>query len=143
MKVSESPERLAAAAARGLTRRRFMRRAGSVALGATVATAYVGRAPDDVKAVCTSPSPCYGAPRCGSFRCNSWYCDAARADTNWSCYGGGRCCGNSGVNNCWDHPPTRTRCCDCCAYNPSCKTGAPCSSCGSSGWYTCICLGGY
>jgi hypothetical protein len=129
-------------AARGITRRRLMRRAGSVALGAAVVTAYGSRTREEAIA-CTSPSPCYGAPLCGSHRCNGFYCAAGRSDTNWSCYGGGRCCGNSGVDNCWEYTPTRTRCCDCCAYRPSCTTGASCSGCGSSGWYTCICKGGY
>lgn len=141
MKIARSPERLVTASAKGMTRRRFMRRAGTTALGAAVTTAYLGRRSDEAKA-CANPAPCYGAPRCGGHRCNGFQCDAARADTNWSCYGGGQCCGNAGYDNCWE-APGRIRCCDCCAHNAECTTGAPCSGCGSSNWHTCICLGGF
>lgn len=142
-RLTRGPERLVHGAARGMTRRRLLRRAGSVALGAAVTTAYLGRGGSEVAVACTNPSPCFGAPLCGGHRCNGYLCRSGRADTNYMCYAAYRCCGNAGVDNCWEHTQTRTRCCDCCALNAGCTTGGRCSGCGGGVWHACICKGPY
>lgn len=138
-----SPDHLAEAAARGVTRRRAFRNAGGVALGAAMTTAYLGTR-SDVVAQCSYSSVCGPAPLCGASRCNGYLC-VPSSNTRWAHWEGGAtyCSGNAGVDNCWDacSGGTRYLCCDCCAHNPTCTTGASCSasSCGSGGWRKCIC----
>jgi len=139
------PEELAASAARGLTRRRLLRSAGGAALGAAVATAYVERASDAV-AACSYSNVCGPSPLCGGQRCDSWKCEASRADTSWTVYGSGSqpCSGTDGVDNCWEsgcYNGQIWRCCDCCARDAECTTGASCYSCGAGTWNKCICRG--
>jgi hypothetical protein len=46
-------EKLAATAAKAITRRRALRNAGTVALGTALTAAYFGTRPETVKAACT------------------------------------------------------------------------------------------
>jgi hypothetical protein len=137
------PDRLVAAAARGMTRRRALRNSGGVALGAAVATAYLGRG-SDVAAACTWSTVCGPAPLCGGTRCNGFRCDIGRADTWWAHYEGGAapCSGTNGVNNCWETGCVNHqiwRCCDCCAKNAGCTSGDTCFDCPAGTWHKCIC----
>lgn len=135
------PERMVAAAARGLTRRRLLRDASSAALGAAVTTAYLGR-DSEVAAACTFSNICTPSPLCGDFRCSGFSCNVS-SETKWAHWEGGTapCSGNSGVDNCWDKciPPNNFRCCDCCARNAGCTQGSTCFGCGSGTWHKCIC----
>lgn len=140
----EAPERLAAAAARGLTRRRMLRNAGGVAFGAAVTTAYLGRGADEVKAVCSYHNICGPAPACGGWRCSGYNC-IVTSRTKWAHWepGAAPCSGNSGVDNCWVACSGGTRyfCCDCCARDASCTSGSGCFSCPPGTWHKCICKG--
>jgi hypothetical protein len=141
-----SPESLAAATARVMTRRRLLRNAGGVALGAALTTAYLGTRPE-AKAACTTSSVCGPSPLCGSFRCDGYHCDVIANETLWAKWGPGEqpCSVDSGVDNCWDvcSPAGKEhRCCDCCAKDPGCTTGAACTHntlCPSGNWRKCIC----
>lgn len=136
-----SPDDLVATTARGITRRRVLRNAGGFALGAAVTTAYIGGG-SEVLAQCTSASPCGPSPLCGPSRCSGFHCVPSSV-TKWAVWGSGpQPCDNGGSRNCWASPCTNHRiysCCDCCAHNPTCTTGASCTGCGSSGWRKCIC----
>ncbi len=136
-----SPEAIVDRAARGLTRRRMLRNAGGLALGAAMTTAYVGTRPDIAEA-CTFSDICGPAPLCGPGRCSDWYC-VVSAETRYAKYQQGDApCADSSVTNCWpvcSPGGYRYLCCDCCAKNPSCTAGAACYNCGSSGWRKCIC----
>jgi hypothetical protein len=138
MTVTALPERLVESSARGLTRRRVLRNAGGIGLGAAVATAFLGRNAKLAHA-CDYSGPCGPSPLCGTFRCNGYRCDTNYA--SWARWESGPapCLGNSGVNNCWEE--SGYRCCDCCAYNPGCQH-TPCVylSCGHNTWQ-CICRG--
>lgn len=139
------PDRLAASAARGITRRRALRNLGGAALGAAVTTAYLGTRPDIAEAICEVPrsrcGPAAESPICGSFRCrsNSW-CDAARADTAWRKYGQFYCPGTG--PQCWNHCYNGVvySCCDCAGRDAPCGTSVS-GNCGSgSPWRACICV---
>jgi hypothetical protein len=137
-------DRVVAASARGLTRRRILRNASGVALGGVVATAYAFRTPAEA-GHCSSSSysgPCGPSPLCGPCRCNGYRCVVPGSSgcwQQWSCYVEERCCADSGVRNCWCEGSYR--CCDCCAYDPGCKdTACSTSSCGGNYW-VCICRG--
>jgi hypothetical protein len=148
---SLSPERLAAASARGLTRRRLLGSAGGVALGAGVAT--LGTA-TRAEAVCTSAYPCSPSPLCGGSRCDAGdnaQCDYDEGGIEKAVWGPNEqpCTHQSGYINCWYSGSTH--CCDCCVTNAGCTTGARCktqcstssSSCPCDGriWHKCICNG--
>jgi hypothetical protein len=138
MTILQVPDRLVAATARGVTRRRFVRRAGSVALGGVIAGAYVLR-PEEARAACNwDIAPCSGSPLCGGFRCDGYKCIVSSTPhTNWSCYTRYLCCNNAGTANCWCNGGTR--CCDCCAYDAGCKITE--CTCHSSNHWGCICRG--
>lgn len=138
-----SPERLVVASAKGLTRRRMFRNAGSLGLGAGMAAASLVRS-EDAEAACTNDpeGACYGAPLCGSFRCDSGdqaQCDVHESGTDKSTYTVGQCREAEGSYNCWCDGSYA--CCDCCAYQPSCTTGQACAHNGncSGAVYMCIC----
>jgi hypothetical protein len=140
------PENMVAIAAKAITRRRALRNAGTVALGAALTTAYFGTRPETTKAACTFSNICGPSPICGSTRCqsphpNEYKCKPSTT-TKWSVYAQHKCSGDAGVKNCWSicHLTSLWYCCDCCAKNAGCTTNAQvCSGCGSSGWTTCIC----
>jgi hypothetical protein len=136
-----SPDTLVASAAQGLTRRRLFRNAGGLALGASVATAYLGTRPDVAQA-CTYSSVCGPSPLCGGFRCRDLYpshCQAGRADTRWRKYNTYTCGTDSDIN-CWRVCVSgrKWECCDCAGLNTG-GCGSTVSGCGSSGWRSCIC----
>lgn len=146
MNVVQAPrsasERLVAASARALTRRRLIGNVGSTALGAAMVTAFVGRA-ELAEAQCASASPCGPAPMCGCSRCNNgydWQCDGGEPETTPARWGSGSQPCSPSYGNCW--PAGSINCCDCCAKNPTCTSGARCTSCGSGSWYKCICRQG-
>ena len=137
-----APEELVASSARAVTRRRLFRTTGSMALGAAMTTAFLGR-PGPADAQCTSAAPCGPAPLCGCSRCNdgyNWQCDGAEAETDPALWGSGSQPCNPNYSNCWDSGSTH--CCDCCAYFPTCRSGALCFNCGPGNWYKCICRQG-
>jgi hypothetical protein len=148
-------EKLAATAAKAITRRRALRNAGTVALGAALTTAYFGTRPETVRAACHWENMCGPSPICGSFRCQGYpyeYKCKPSTTTKWQKYGTAQCSGDAGVDNCWQvcYAGTLVWCCDCCAKNAGCtscpepgrRCARTCSGCGSSGWTTCICLRG-
>jgi hypothetical protein len=139
------PTALTASAAKGLTRRRMLGNAGSLALGATVATAYIGR-PEDAIA-CNSSAPCGPSPLCGGSRCDAgdnYQCDYDEPYIQKAVWGSGAqpCSHQPGTAvNCWS--ASGTWCCDCCVYQPGCQV-TRCSLnniCTQLGWFKCICNG--
>lgn len=138
-----------ASSARALTRRRFMRNSGGVALGAALATSlgprtWMSRAshyPYPQNHVC-GPSPyCNHQTRCEGYRCHQ------TNRTSYRPYGGSRCSGTAGVENCWTicFHGDLFYCCDCCVDDyPGANVYGNhpgfCSGCPSSQtWYRCIC----
>src|SRR5262245_55047081 len=119
-------DRAAVAAARGLTRRRLLRNVSGAALGATVATAYVGTrtARSSHCGAGSYEGPCGPAPLCGPSRCTSGglSCNAANGVT-WARWESGQApCDlpdGSLYDNCWCEGGIR--CCDCCVASPGCK----------------------
>jgi hypothetical protein len=142
--LTSQSERLAAATAKGVTRRRMLRNVGGVALGATVGSAYLGTRPDVAEA-CAYWASCGTSPRCADFRCRSaagltYECNAGRADTAWRNYNTSQC-GGGGPINCWTvcNSGRRVRCCDCAGQNTAGGCGFVVSGCGSGTWRSCIC----
>jgi hypothetical protein len=145
-----SPEALAAAGARGLTRRRLLGSAGGIALGAGLATASLTARN---ASACTSASPCGPSPLCGASRCNAGehdQCDYDEGGVEKARWDSGvqPCRHLEGRNvNCWTE--NGTWCCDCCVLNAGCTTGSRCSTkatdsssaCDSGIWHKCICNG--
>jgi hypothetical protein len=141
VKVSKmlSPESVAAATARLVSRRRLLRNAGTVALGTAMTTAYFGMRPEVAQA-CTFSSVCGPSPLCGPSRCSGYSC-VPSTTTKWMKYGLYQC-GTNANDNCWSVCRNNILwyCCDCCAKNAGCTTNAqPCTGCGSTGWTSCIC----
>ncbi len=123
-------DRVVRSAARGVTRRRFMRNAGAGALGLSLAAALgdlkLGRS---AYAVGTSRRPCGPSPLCPSKRCYGGQCSNAPGRV----YNSYRCRPRRG-GGCWTEDYRhvgrgRWRCCDCCAVDGG---GARCSSCGDN-----------
>ena len=142
MTATLSPDTIVAATAKGLSRRRMLGNAGSVALGAALFTA-LGAKSDVAEAQCASAYPCGPAPMCGCDRCNdgySWQCDGAEPNTDPARWGPGSQPCSPSYGNCW--MSGSIHCCDCCAYFPTCRTGALCYNCGAGNWYKCICREG-
>jgi len=126
---------LALNAARGLTRRRVLRNAGSTAIGAALSTAYLGSGPEGTAfAMGTPTSPCGPSPLCPSGVCNG--------SGGCSCYGrvyATYTCNPGGGSGCWTED-YRSRgghlwkCCDCCCLSGG---GNSCSGCFNHN--ACIC----
>jgi hypothetical protein len=119
-------------AARGMTRRRLVRRASAAALGLAYGTAFLWQRPDLSGA---NHNACSGV-HCSSTRCyDSGYCHNTTR-TGRRGYNTNYCIGSSGGVACWSN--NGYRCCDCCAdYN----TGSfSCQLCGGFFW-ACGCYG--
>lgn len=159
-RIRGAPQRLVALTATGITRRRLVRRAGEVALGAAMAGAFLDR-------VATDPSyalTCWGQNGCGSEckredcgpspPCGDNHCrddgecanyQEPRHHTRNRYYGDDQCRGevqNDFSVNCWCNCFSGNvhRCCDCCQEN---DTGdwRRCHNCGvnNENWYRCFC----
>ena len=148
MTATKVADRLVVASARGLTRRRLFRNAGGVALGATVATAYIGTGSSSANH-CSASSyagPCGPAPLCASSRCSGsgWTCSAAAGSTYAKWQSGTAPCDHpdgSLYQNCWCHGSGDIFCCDCCVYHPGCRDYRCVGTwCGADDW-KCICRG--
>lgn len=131
------PDRVAAGAAVGLTRRRFLRTAGGTALGVSLGSAYFFSRSGVADAVGScSTHPCGPSPLC-SGTCNGYLC--------WSCYRrpyNGSVCASPQTANCWTETCSSGtwagtwNCCDCCCPN---QGGNSCSGCPNSTYRKCIC----
>jgi hypothetical protein len=136
MSILSSTDTLVAAAARSVTRRRFLRNSGAAALG--VALAATGTS-TSTYASGTPGSPCGPSPICPDVVCNSTYncdTDAAARRRNYATFD----CASDTAPNCWleDYTNcggTKWKCCDCCGYE---GTGSICSGCNATK-RACIC----
>jgi hypothetical protein len=145
--------RFADTAARGITRRGFLKGLGQLGLllGLTTTGMLWGtelaRAHPPACDLFDDPgdAPCGPSPICDrDLYCNdNGNCQANRGDTEKRTYGGGSCCSStcSGTDNCWrehccGHPNwnSHVRCCDCCA--PSAGVDCTGSGCPNN---RCIC----
>jgi len=126
---------LVLATARAFTRRRLLRNAGAVALGAAFTTTLTR----DAWAHGSHGSPCGPSPICPDAACNSTF-NCNTADTarrrNYNTFD----CGTDTASNCWTEDYTgcggyKWKCCDCCAYH---GTGNVCSGCTNTK-RACIC----
>ncbi len=132
-------DRLAARAATTVTRRRFLRNAGALALATSMSATLGGRVTPAI-ATGTASHPCGPSPLCPSAACGQYgNCDTAGTPRK-RVYNTNDCAPDSGVSNCWVEDYTASghrkwRCCDCCAYNGA---GARCDVCDNVK-YSCIC----
>jgi hypothetical protein len=135
--VGNAIDSMVAGSARGVTRRRFLRRAGQAAFGTAVAVAYGSLTVRPAEAAVCGPSPyCNLSTRCySSGACHNTSRTKPRAYSKFYCISSG-----AGYPNCWyatSPAGNRYRCCDCCAdYNTG---GNRCSTNCGSGFYACIC----
>ena len=133
-------DRVAAAAAAQVTRRRFLRNTGAAALGLTLGAGLAGsRSAREAFASGTASSPCGPSPIASSGYCPGGRCGPPSACTGRR-YDTYTCSGSSG---CWTEDYRSSgrgywRCCDICANNGS---GPRCSgsACGSFGNRAAIC----
>jgi hypothetical protein len=166
-RIREAPERLVTRAAIGITRRRFIRRGGEVALGAAMAGAFLDRLASPAFAAerhcfghdninCGLPNdpnqceqgPCGPSPPCGDNHCrNDGECaDYQQPDhhTRNRAYKGDDCAGavTDDMTNCWcsclGGGNGMHRCCDCCQENQPSPPGDHCMMCPWTGW-KCTC----
>jgi hypothetical protein len=160
-RVGQVPERVVARTATGITRRRLLRRAGGVALGAALAAAYLDKVATDPAFAVTcfghgdihcglacKTEPCGPSPKCGDNHCHAnGQCmqnDVGGSHTKGRTYEGGECTALPDVDyrgNCWCNCSggKMRRCCDCCQEN---DTGADkfCWNCPwQNPWYKCHC----
>lgn len=137
MTVIDGIEQGVATVARGITRRRLLRRAGKGALGVAFGTAYLWH----------RPLPAYAGQFCSGARCNETRCyDTGRCHctcrTRPATYQGWTCnqCGDYG---CWI-TGSCYRCCDCCVdYVVSgvrCGGDCPGGGCSPRAMYECACV---
>jgi hypothetical protein len=147
--ILQPVDRMVAASARTLTRRKMLRGAG-----ATIATSVVAAGvwrPGMAWAECVGIAPRFSGNRvCGpSPYCNDWRCYSSGACHNTSNhkprgYGGSSCISTGeGYGNCWCVCDSNNlyRCCDCCANTYQGGDTVYCSGCGGGNWYRCICRG--
>lgn len=149
IKGPTAADELVARAAVTVTRRRFLRNAGTAALGVALSTALVGTqffGNARANTVHRPSNPCGPSPKCNSSNCtNDGQCRDG-LDHNCRCrpYAAGTCepcpVGSFPSGQCWvenycGSGNGRWRCCDCCCPN---ATGDPCTSC-SSPRQKCIC----
>ena len=136
-RAADATDQLVVRAATGITRRRFLRNAGSAALGISLGSAYFlsrTRVADAFGSCSTHP--CGPSPLCVG-TCNGYLC--------WSCYRRpyeGSTCASPTTPNCWTETCTsgtwqgKWNCCDCCCPN---QGGNSCSGCPNSTYRKCIC----
>jgi hypothetical protein len=122
-------------AARGMTRRRLLRRTGGLALSGALGAVFLGPAAQNAAAASRA---CGGAVVCASDRCTSLgHCrDNTIIGVRPGGYLHGDCFYSSGTQ-CWTEQfDCLWVCCDCCVnYN----TGfGACTNCGG-GYYACVC----
>ncbi len=146
-------EDLVERSARGISRRRFLRRAGGAVAAASIAS-VVWR-PGMAWAECIARTDPFNADRiCGP----SPYCSSTRCYDSGRChhstqhrartYGGNRCVSEiTDYSNCWCVCKSGNlyRCCDCCAdtYQGGITDYCERATCPTpnQGWYECICRG--
>ena len=122
------------ATARGITRRRLLRRAGSGAFGLLVAGAFFSRTAEEAFAdqvACSAG----GIPVCSSTRCYSNGTCHNTLQTRPAYHNTGTC---TTSNHCWLEQPANCiwQCCDCCVnYNTGFEA---CNSCAGIYW-GCAC----
>ena len=145
--------RMADVAARGTTRREFLRRAGAVGFlaGLNISGLIWGAVPAEAheepcRDASGEPGPCGPSPICAPRHCRSdGQCKLAFGDPGdvrrrgpWESIA----CASSTVMNCWvEHccsvNNNHVRCCDCCTPNP--PMGFTCTGTGCTTKRRCVC----
>lgn len=144
--ISDLADSVVAVAAAEVTRRAFLRRVGTLALGTALSTALVGTELSGTAiALGTCSSPCGSSPLCGMANCNDdQQCGTLGPNCVRQEYASGVCAPHQ--FNCWSETycPGCTanqgtfRCCDCCCPNGPQSAGS-CDSCAGVTRYKCIC----
>ncbi len=116
-------------AARGLTRRRLIRRGGGAAIGVALGSRVLMWGTPPARANGTPGSPCGPSPLCPGSNCWNGQCSncAGRVYNTFTCAPGQP--GGCWVENYCGTGQGKWQCCDCCCFN---GTGSVCSSCGDS-----------